>query len=263
MQAGRSRWWPRRHRESRDPGLGCEETQDQPGPIAHFAAAVARYQIGVGEATGGGAVHDALAVGAVIDPTLLQTKFLRVDVDLTGDFARGETVANRFGTVEKNIPVGDHWDTVGLTKIEPNVHVAVGGGGPPLHRFADYEAQRKITRRIESLRLSGSRRRARVATTSGVLVVGFPENRSQSIEFRADSAECARRKITHVVAIRAKSLAIKPSERARSKTDRRELCSSRANQNPRSTRKARSRAGSRQPRAGASALVRPRRWALA
>jgi purine nucleosidase len=66
------------------------------------------------------------AVGAVVDPTLLQTKFLRVDVEIAGEFSRGETVANRFGTVEKNVPAGDHWDTVGLTKIQPNVHVAVG-----------------------------------------------------------------------------------------------------------------------------------------
>jgi len=96
------------------------------GPIAHFAATVARYQIKLGEASGGGAVHDALAVGAVIDPTLLQTKFLRVDVETGGEFARGETVANRFGTVEKNVPAGDHRDTVGLTKTQPNVHVGVG-----------------------------------------------------------------------------------------------------------------------------------------
>jgi purine nucleosidase len=112
----------------------AKKLEDQPGPVARFAGVVARYQIGLGEATGGGAVHDALAVGAVVDPTLLQTKFLRVDVDLTGDFARGETVANRFGTVEKNVPSGDHWDTVGLVKIEPNVHVAVGVDG---RRFID------------------------------------------------------------------------------------------------------------------------------
>ncbi|MGC1968762.1 MAG: nucleoside hydrolase [Candidatus Acidiferrales bacterium] len=98
----------------------------QPGPIAQFCATVARYQISVGEAAGGGAVHDALAVGAVIDPTFLQTKFLRVDVETGGAFARGETVANRTGSVEKNVPSGDHMDTVGLIKIQPNVHVAVG-----------------------------------------------------------------------------------------------------------------------------------------
>jgi purine nucleosidase len=98
----------------------------QPGPIAHLAATIAHYQISIGEATGGGAVHDALAVGAVIDPTFIQTKFLRVDVETGGDFARGETVANRTGSVEKNVPREGHWDTVGLTKIEPNVHVAVG-----------------------------------------------------------------------------------------------------------------------------------------
>jgi inosine-uridine nucleoside N-ribohydrolase len=112
----------------------AKKLEAQPGPIAHFAAAVARYQISIGEATGGGAVHDALAVGAVIDPTLLQTKYLRVDVETGGEFARGETVANRFGTVEKNVASGDHWDTIGLTPIQPNVHVGVGVDG---RRFID------------------------------------------------------------------------------------------------------------------------------
>lgn len=112
----------------------ASKLDEKAGPISHFAAVVARYQIGVGEAAGGGAVHDALAVGAVVDPTLLKTKFLRVDVETGGEFARGETVANRFGTVEKNVPSGDHWDTVGLTKIQPNVHVAVEVEG---RRFID------------------------------------------------------------------------------------------------------------------------------
>jgi purine nucleosidase len=103
----------------------AKKLDEKAGPVSRFAATVARYQISIGEASGGGAVHDALAVGAVVDPTLLQTKFLRVDVETGGDFARGETVANRFGTVETNIPAGDHWDTVGLTKIQPNVHVGV------------------------------------------------------------------------------------------------------------------------------------------
>jgi len=112
----------------------AEKLEAQPGPIAHLAATIARYQISIGEAKGGGAVHDALAVGAVVDPTLIETKFLRVDIETGGDFARGETVANRFGTVEKNVPTGDHWDTVGLIKIQPNVHVAVGVDG---RRFID------------------------------------------------------------------------------------------------------------------------------
>jgi inosine-uridine nucleoside N-ribohydrolase len=112
----------------------AKKLDEKAGPVSGFAAAVARYQISIGEAAGGGAVHDALAVGAVVDPTLFQTKFLRVDVETGGEFARGETVANRFGTVEKNIPAGDHWDTVGLTKIQPNVHVGVDVDG---RRFID------------------------------------------------------------------------------------------------------------------------------
>src|ERR1700684_734276 len=78
---------------------------------AKFAAAVARFQIGLYQGTGfgGGAIHDALAVGAVIDPTFLTNKSLRVDVETEGRFARGETIANRNGTIDKTIPVGDHF----------------------------------------------------------------------------------------------------------------------------------------------------------
>ena len=47
--------------------------ESKPGPETTFAAAVARFQIGTYKGTGifhGGAVHDALAVGQVIDPTI-------------------------------------------------------------------------------------------------------------------------------------------------------------------------------------------------
>jgi purine nucleosidase len=102
------------------------ELEKNAGPEAKFAAAVARFQIGLYQGTGfgGGAIHDALAVGAVIDPTFLTTKSLRVDVETEGRFARGETIANRNGTIDKTIPVGDHFETVGVIEVKPNVDVA-------------------------------------------------------------------------------------------------------------------------------------------
>ncbi len=102
------------------------ELEKNAGPQAKFAAAVARFQIGLYQGTGfgGGAIHDALAVGAVIDPTFLSTKSLRVDVETEGRFARGETIANRNGTIDKTIPVGDHFETVGVIEVKPNVDVA-------------------------------------------------------------------------------------------------------------------------------------------
>jgi purine nucleosidase len=104
------------------------ELEEKAGPQAKFAAAICRFQIGLYQGTGfgGGAIHDALAVGAAIDPSFLTTKFIHVDVETEGRFARGETIANRLGTVDKVVPVGDHFETVGVTQVQPNVNVAVG-----------------------------------------------------------------------------------------------------------------------------------------
>ncbi len=97
------------------------------GPEAKFAAAVARFQIGTYQGTGfgGGAVHDALAVGAVIDPTLLKTQDMRVDIETGGKFTRGETVGNRGNAVDRVVPKFDRLETVGVDAVQPNVHVAV------------------------------------------------------------------------------------------------------------------------------------------
>jgi purine nucleosidase len=104
------------------------ELEKNAGPEAKFAAAVARFQIGLYQGTGfgGGAIHDALAVGAVIDPSILRTKAMHVDVETAGRFARGETIGNRHGTVDKVIPAGDHFESVGVNPVQPNVDVAVG-----------------------------------------------------------------------------------------------------------------------------------------
>jgi len=42
----------------------------------------------------GAAMYDPLAVGAVIDPSVITTKEMHVDVETKGEFTRGETVAN-------------------------------------------------------------------------------------------------------------------------------------------------------------------------
>lgn len=104
------------------------ELEKNAGPEAKFAAAVARFQIGLYQGTGfgGGAIHDALAVGAAIDPSFLKTKSFHVDVETEGRFARGETIANRNGTVDKVVPAGDYFETIGVDPVKPNVDVAVG-----------------------------------------------------------------------------------------------------------------------------------------
>jgi purine nucleosidase len=95
---------------------------------ASFAATVARFQIGTYQGTGfgGGAVHDALAVGAVIDRSLLKTQDMRVEIETDGRFTRGETVGNRGNAVDRIVPKGDRLETIGVDTVQPNVHVAVG-----------------------------------------------------------------------------------------------------------------------------------------
>jgi purine nucleosidase/pyrimidine-specific ribonucleoside hydrolase len=58
----------------------------------------------------GSPVHDAVAVAHVLDPTLLETRLLNVQVDCESALCRGRTVV-------------DVWERTGL---EPNAHVAVG-----------------------------------------------------------------------------------------------------------------------------------------
>jgi inosine-uridine nucleoside N-ribohydrolase len=58
----------------------------------------------------GGQIYDACAVAAVIEPGILQTKPMHVDIELRGELTRGRTVA----------------DITGYQKKTPNVDVGVG-----------------------------------------------------------------------------------------------------------------------------------------
>jgi len=98
------------------------------GAEAKFAAAVARFQVGLYQGTGfsRGAIHDALAVGVAIDPTFVKLRAMHIDVETEGRIARGETVANRLGTVDRVVDKGDHLETVGVDEVKANAQVAVG-----------------------------------------------------------------------------------------------------------------------------------------
>jgi purine nucleosidase len=98
------------------------------GAEAKFAATVAGFQVGLYQGTGfgGGAIHDALAVGVAIDPTFVKLRAIHIDVETEGRIARGETVANRLGTVDHVVDKGDHLETVGVDEVKPNAQVAVG-----------------------------------------------------------------------------------------------------------------------------------------
>lgn len=51
---------------------------------------------------------------------------MHIDVETEGRIARGETVANRLGTVDHVVDKGDHLETVGVDEVKPNAQVAVG-----------------------------------------------------------------------------------------------------------------------------------------
>src|SRR5208282_4519757 len=82
------------------------------GPESDFIAKLADFYLTRSEKSGyqGAAMYDPLAVGVVIDPTLVTLKDMHVDVETKGEFTRGETVANRMGYDENNVLHGDHYE---------------------------------------------------------------------------------------------------------------------------------------------------------
>jgi inosine-uridine nucleoside N-ribohydrolase len=97
------------------------------GPINDFIASVLKYLVGLsmqfGEA--GTPMYDPSAVAVAIDPTLVKTQSMHVDVETRGQFTRGETVGNRRGYIERNVLHGDRYVIEGADKVEPNAKVCV------------------------------------------------------------------------------------------------------------------------------------------
>ena len=67
----------------------------------------------------GGQIYDACAVAAVIDPGLLETKPVRVEIELTGQHTRGRTVADLSGYQKKqpNVDVGVKIDRARFMRV--------------------------------------------------------------------------------------------------------------------------------------------------
>jgi inosine-uridine nucleoside N-ribohydrolase len=97
------------------------------GPQSDFIAKLADFYLTRSEKSGyqGAAMYDPLAVGVVIDPTLVTLKEMHVDVETRGEFTRGETVANRMGSNEKNVLHGDHYEIEGIIELKPNARVCM------------------------------------------------------------------------------------------------------------------------------------------
>src|SRR5579863_2857289 len=103
------------------------DLQSQHGPESDFVAKLADFYLTRSENSGyqGAAMYDPLAVGTVIDPTLVTLKEMHVDVETKGEFTRGETVANRMGSNENNVLHGDHYEIEGYDYLKPNARVCV------------------------------------------------------------------------------------------------------------------------------------------
>ena len=97
------------------------------GPVNDFIYAVGKFLIDLSAKFNvpGAPMYDPLAVGVAIDATLVKSPEMHVDVETRGDFTRGETVANRHDTVERNVIHGDRYVIEGVDKVEPNAKVCV------------------------------------------------------------------------------------------------------------------------------------------
>jgi inosine-uridine nucleoside N-ribohydrolase len=108
-------------------GKHLTELEAGHGPENDVATKIARFYIERSEKNGwdGAAMYDPVAVGVVIDPTLVKLKDMHVDVETRGEFTRGETVANRMGSYEKNVLHGDHYEIDAIELLQNNARVAL------------------------------------------------------------------------------------------------------------------------------------------
>lgn len=109
-----------------------KELQGTHGPENDFISGIAAFDLNVAEHNGysAAAMYDPLAVGIALDPTLGTLKEMHVDVETRGEFTRGETVANRMGSEEKNVLHGDHYEIEGVIPLKPNARVCVASDAP-------------------------------------------------------------------------------------------------------------------------------------
>jgi inosine-uridine nucleoside N-ribohydrolase len=98
-----------------------------PGRQNDFAVGVLSFMVDLAEKLGaeGTPMHDPLAVGAVVDRSLITTRAMRVDVETRGEHTRGETVASRRNSSDRKVLRGNRYVIEGIEKVQPNVQVAV------------------------------------------------------------------------------------------------------------------------------------------
>ena len=97
------------------------------GPMNDFIYRVAQYLVDLSAKFGsaGAQMYDPSAVAIAIDPTLVKTQAMHVDVETRGEFTRGETVGNRRGGTERNVLHGDRYVIEGVDPVTPNAEVCL------------------------------------------------------------------------------------------------------------------------------------------
>jgi inosine-uridine nucleoside N-ribohydrolase len=97
------------------------------GPENDFVVGVLNFLADLSEKHGyqGVAMYDPLTVGAAIDAGIITAQPMRVDIETRGQFTRGETVANRTNTVERNVPHEGRLWIEAVDTVQPNAQVAV------------------------------------------------------------------------------------------------------------------------------------------
>ena len=108
-------------------GKHLAELESGVGPQNDLVTRIARFYVERSEKNGwsGAAMYDPLAVAVVVDPTLVTLKDMHVDVETRGEFTRGETVANRRGSNERNVLHGDHYEIEGYDQLPLNARVCL------------------------------------------------------------------------------------------------------------------------------------------
>ena len=97
------------------------------GPENDFVVRVLNFLEDLSEKYGyqGVPMYDPLAVGAAIDPGIVTARPMRVDIETRGQYTRGETVANRTNTLERNVPHDGRLWIEAVDPVRPNARVAV------------------------------------------------------------------------------------------------------------------------------------------
>jgi inosine-uridine nucleoside N-ribohydrolase len=92
-----------------------------------FAVHVLNFMVDLASKLGadGTPMHDPLAVGAVIERSLITTQDMQVEVETRGEFTRGETVASRHNSSDRKVLRGERYVIDGVERVHPNVRVAV------------------------------------------------------------------------------------------------------------------------------------------